>query len=131
MLHSSSITHFDELPGLTVTVDQVVYLPHMMAPPDKPHPFAYYLSIHNTSDQTVTIVGRKWIVKEEGGSTVVVEGDGVVGHTPRLLPGQSFSYNSYHVISEASKANGTFFGTTESGKPVYVRVPEFSMVLPD
>jgi len=122
---------FEELPGLSVSVDQVVYLPHMMAPPDKPYPFAYYLSIHNGSEETVTILGRKWIVTDESGGTLVVEGDGVVGQTPTLQPGQSFSYNSYHVISEPSLANGTFFGETESGGAVYVRIPEFKMDLPE
>lgn len=121
---------FEELPGLSVNVDQVIYLPHMMAPPDKPHPFAYYLSIHNDSAEPVTIVGRKWIVTDQSGGTLVVEGDGVVGQTPRLEPGQSFSYNSYHVIAEPSTAVGTFFGSTDSGRPVFVRVPEFKMALP-
>lgn len=121
---------FEELPGLSVTVDQVLYLPHLQVPPDKPHPFGYYLSIHNQSDETVTILGRKWIVTDEGGETLVVEGDGVVGKTPRLEPGQTFSYNSYHVIAEPSLATGTFFGQTEEGKPVYVRVPDFRLELP-
>ena len=118
---------FEELPGLSVTVDQVVYMPHLVVPPERPHAFAYYLSIHNKSEDTVTILGRKWIVKDEHGGTLVVEGDGVVGQTPRLEPGQSFSYNSYHVISESSVATGTFFGQTAEGAPVYVRVPEFRM----
>lgn len=122
---------FEELEGLSVSVDQVVYLPHMMAPPDKPHPFAYYLSIHNESPETVTILGRKWIVREDNGSTTVVEGDGVVGQTPTLQPGQTFSYNSYHVISGDSVATGTFFGQTSKGSPVYVRIPDFKMELPE
>lgn len=122
---------FEELEGLSVSVDQVVYLPHMMAPPDKPHPFAYYLSIHNDSGETVTILGRKWIVREENGTTLVVEGDGVVGQTPTLQPGQTFSYNSYHVISSDSVATGTFFGQTTKGTPVLVRIPVFTMKLPE
>lgn len=121
---------FEELPGLSVTVDQVVHMPHLIVPPEKPHAFAYHLSIHNESEDTVTILGRKWIVTDEGGGTLVVEGDGVVGQTPRLEPGQTFSYNSYHVIAEPSVANGTFFGQTEEGTPVCVRVPEFRMELP-
>ena len=121
--------HFEEQPGLTVTVDQVIHQPQLHAPQERPHAFAYFLSIHNDSEEAVTIVGRKWIVTDEGGGTLVVEGDGVVGQTPRLEPGQTFSYNSYHVISEPSKATGTFFGHTETGKPVYVRIPDFRMEL--
>ncbi len=121
---------FEELPGLSVSVDQILYLPHLQVPPDRPHPFAYYLSIHNQSDEIVTILGRKWIVTDDGGEVLVVEGDGVVGETPRLEPGQTFSYNSYHVIAEPSTATGTFFGQTEAGKPVLVRVPDFRLELP-
>ena len=118
---------FEELAGLSVSVDQVVFLPHMVAPPEKPYPFAYYLSIRNESQETVTILGRKWIVTDRSGHTLVVEGEGVVGVTPLLEPGESFSYNSYHVISEASSASGTFFGKTEAGSPIYVRIPEFQL----
>jgi ApaG protein len=74
---------FEELSGLSVTVDEVVHMPHLVAPPDKPYAFAYYLSIHNQSEDAVTILGRKWIVTDESGATLVVEGDGVVGQTPR------------------------------------------------
>ncbi len=122
---------FDPMPGLSVSVDQVSYHPEISAPPDRPHSFVYHLSIHNASQETVTIFGRKWIVTDEGGETLVVEGDGVVGQTPRLEPGATFSYNSYHVIKEASKATGTFFGQTESGQTVFVRIPEFLMELPE
>jgi ApaG protein len=121
---------FEELSGLSVTVDQVVYKPNLVVPPEKPHAFAYYISIHNQSEDAVTILGRKWIVVDESGDTIVVEGDGVVGKTPRLEPGQSFTYNSYHVIAEPSVANGTLFGQTDAGKPVFARVPEFRMTLP-
>ena len=122
---------FDTMPGLSVSVDQVAYHPEITAPPDRPHPFVYHLSIHNQSEETVTIFGRKWIVTDEGGETLVVEGDGVVGQFPRLEPGATFSYNSYHVIRDASTATGTFFGQTEGGHPVYVRIPEFKMALPE
>ena len=121
---------FEELPGLTVTVDQVLYQPELTAPVDRPHPFAYHLSIHNRSQQPLTILGRKWIVTDATGEVLVVEGEGVVGHKPHLDPGQSFSYNSFHVVRESSTATGTFFGQTDEGRPVYVRVPEFEMTPP-
>lgn len=121
---------FQELPGLSVTVDQVSFEPDIDAPPERPLPFVYYLSIHNDAEEPVTIMGRKWIVTDDGGSTLVVEGDGVVGKFPRISPGEKFSYNSYHVIRDASTANGTFFGQTDGGLPVCVRVPEFRLEPP-
>jgi ApaG protein len=78
----------------------------------------------------VTIKGRKWVVCDTAGGTVVVEGDGVVGKFPRLTTGETFSYNSYHVIGTDSVAEGAFIGLTEEGKPVLVRIPRFEMKAP-
>lgn len=127
MIESKKPMRFKALPGLSVSVDSVTYEPHLNADAERPHPFVYHLSIHNESDSTVTILGRKWIVTDNHGGTLVVEGDGVVGQTPRLDPGHSFSYNSYHVIKHPSMASGTFFGQTDDGTAILVRVPDFTM----
>lgn len=119
-----------ELEGLRVVVDRVVHMPQLDAPPDRPHPFVYFLSIHNDSAETVTIRGRKWVVTDAEGQQVVVEGDGVVGQFPCLDPGAHFSYNSYHVIGSDSVAEGAFFGVTEKGVRVFTRIPRFEMQAP-
>ena len=75
-----------ELDGLHVVVDRVVYQPDMATPEDRPHCFAYFITIRNDSDSTVTIKGRKWVVHEADGNKTVVEGDGVVGMFPELAP---------------------------------------------
>jgi ApaG protein len=120
-----------ELAGLRVVVDRVLHMPQLDAPPERPHPFVYFLTIHNDSTETVTIRGRKWVVTDAEGQQVVVEGDGVVGQFPRLDPGQHFSYNSYHTIGSDSVAEGAFFGVTESGAPVFTRIPRFELRAPE
>ena len=120
-----------ELAGLRVTVDRVVYMPQLEAPVDRPHPFVYFITIHNDSAETVTIRGRKWVVTDTDDQCIVVEGDGVVGKFPRLEPGESFTYNSYHVIGSDSVAQGALFGVTEDGSGVFTRIPAFEMRTPD
>ena len=105
-----------------MTVDRVAFMPQIEAPPDKPFAFVYFITIHNGSNETVTIRGRKWVVSDLNGETIVVEGDGVVGQTPKLEPGQTFSYNSHHVIATDCVAEGAYIGLTESGQPVVVRI---------
>jgi ApaG protein len=122
----AKIAPMEELKGLRVTVDDVIYMPTLDAPAEKPHPFVYFISIFNESEQPVTIEGRKWIVREAGEVTVV-EGDGVVGQTPTLQPGEHFSYNSYHVTAIDAVVEGAFFGRTESGAWVCTRIPEFRL----
>jgi len=123
---SQSIREFH---GLRVRVDEVVYMPGLDAPPDKPHPFVYFISIHNDSPVPVTILGRKWVVREDDGEVTVVEGDGVVGQTPVIDPGGHFSYNSYHVVAHGANVSGAFFGTA-SGERIYTRIPPFRIQIP-
>jgi ApaG protein len=122
---------FKELNGLHVNVDKVVYMPSLEAPDDRPFPFAYFITIANDSAETVTIKGRKWVVNDDEGHTIVVEGDGVVGKFPRLRPGEEFSYNSYHAIGSDSVAEGSFIGVCDDGTPVFTRIPRFEMHLPE
>lgn len=121
---------YEELKGFRVEVDKVIYVPHLDSPPEKPHPFVYFITIINGSTKTVTVAGRKWVVTEENGEITVVEGGGVVGERPRLKPGQRFSYNSYHVLAENGSAEGSFFGVTGEGTLVRAKIPYFRMQIP-
>jgi ApaG protein len=120
-----------ELPGLRVTVDRLLYQKLKPEQSDKPHSFIYFISIHNDSDVPVTIRGRKWVVNHSDGTTLVVEGDGVVGETPTIQPGAKFSYNSRHLIAtDSAVAEGAYLGIDESGRRVVVRIPRFPMCVP-
>jgi ApaG protein len=120
-----------ELPGLSVVLDRLDYRHGGdQLPPDRPHAFIYHLTIHNASDHTVTLLGRKWVVEHDDGTRLVIEGDKIVGETPRLAPGEHFSYNSYHVTGRDARAHGSFHGLDEAGRPVFVRIPMFDMVIP-
>ena len=116
-----------ELPGLRVTVDKVVHHRDANFPPETPHAFVYFLTISNLSQSTVRLLGRKWIIRSPDGTTEVIEGDGIVGQTPRLPPGEKFSYNSYHVIGADAQAHGSFHGVNELGAKVHVILPPFDM----
>ncbi len=119
-----------ELAGLRVKVDDVVYMPSLEAPVEKPHPFVYFLSIHNDSDVAVEIRGRKWVVREASGEVTVVEGDGVVGQFPVIEPGGHFSYNSYHVVAGNAEVEGAFFAEAPDGW-VFTRIPSFTLEVPN
>jgi len=121
---------FRELADLRVTIDKLVYVPTLEAPPERPYPFVYFITIDNQSSETITIRGRKWVITDQLGQKVVVEGDGVVGEFPRLRPGERFSYNSYHVVGTNSVAEGAFIGISDQGTPFIVRIPRFEMQVP-
>jgi ApaG protein len=119
------------LPGLTARLDKLVY--HhggKSLPEDKPHAFVYFVTIHNGSDRVVTLLGRKWVLEHNDGSRLVIEGDRIVGETPRLSPGEEFSYNSYHVTGVEARVYGSFHGVDEFGNRVHVILPSFELKLP-
>ncbi len=120
-----------EIPGLTAHLDNLVYH-HGGAslPADKPHAFVYFITIRNTSDRTVTLLGRKWVVVHDDGTQLVIEGDKIVGETPRLAPSEQFSYNSYHVTGCDATVRGSFHGVDEHGQKVHVLLPPFALVVP-
>ena len=119
-----------ELPGLRVTVDKVSHHRDANFPPETPHAFVYFLTISNLSQETVKLLGRKWIIRAPDGTIEIVEGDGIVGETPTLPPGEKFSYNSYHLAGGPLTAEGSFHGTTQSGERIFTRIPVFAMTPP-
>ena len=120
-----------EIPGLTAHLDRLVH--HHgggCLPEGKPHAFVYFITIKNASDRTVVLLGRKWVIRHADGSHLVVEGEKIVGETPRLAPGEQFSYNSYHVTGCNASVQGSFHGVDEFGQQVHVNLAPFEMVIP-
>jgi len=122
----------EELPGLSAHLDRLVY--HRggsSLPLDKPHAFVYFITIQNSSERTIELLGRKWVVEHDDGDQEVIEGEKIVGETPRLSPGESFTYNSYHVTGQNARVVGSFHGKDDEGRPIHVVLPPFEMVVPD
>jgi ApaG protein len=115
-----------------VTVDRVLYQPDVETPPERPHCFVYFITIHNDTDTPVTIRGRKWVVTNTRGEITAVEGEGVVGQMPRIEPGGRFSYNSFHLLDTTSAiAEGSYLGIDSLGQRVITRIPRFKMIVPE
>ena len=129
-VHGVNVNFF-EPENLTVTVDRVAYQPDAATPPDRPHCFIYFISIHNDTEIPVTIRGRKWVVTNDQGEVTAVEGDGVVGERPIIEPGEKFSYNSFHLLDTRSAvAEGSYIGVDANGQKVLTRIPKFKMTVP-
>ena len=121
-----------ELDGLQASLDKLVH--HKEKSTVKGinlHAFIYFITISNLSDRAVTLLGRKWILANSDGTTTVVEGEKIVGETPTIEPGKSFSYNSYHVTHLSAKADGSFHGVDEFGNKIHIRMQPFQLEIPE
>lgn len=120
-----------ELPGLRAQLDKLVYFHDAdKLPSDAPHAFIYFITISNLSDHTVTLRGRRWVLRDIDGHSHVIEGEGIVGKEPTLAPGETYTYNSYHMTHCDCVATGSFHGIDSSGYSIHVRIPEIEMNVP-
>lgn len=56
--------------------------------------FSYTIRIENQSKDKVQLISRFWHIKDALGLHRIVEGEGVVGEQPIILPGKSHEYSS-------------------------------------
>lgn len=88
--------------------------------------FLYKVTITNERRDTVQLLHRHWIIKDETGRVEVVRGAGVVGQQPILQPGESFSYTSGCPLrTAAGTMKGSYRMMTEQGEPFEVDIAPF------
>lgn len=94
--------------------------------------FAYEITITNRMAEPVRLLNRHWIITHGNGQVEEVYGEGVVGQTPRLEPGQSFTYSSGALIpTRSGSMAGSYEFTTDQGTRFKVEIPEFVLAAPE
>jgi ApaG protein len=117
--------------GIKVSVE-TFYRPDQSNPTRNQYVFAYRISITNNSDYSVQLKRRHWFVLDSNATNREVEGEGVVGEQPIVETGETYQYVSgCNLDSEIGKMYGTYMmERLIDKKKFYVRIPEFSLVVP-
>lgn len=111
---------------------EVIATPQFLGQHEEKFAFAYTIQIKNCSDKTITLRNRHWIITHGDGSKEEVIGDGVVGETPELQPGESYSYTSGALIpTRVGSMKGSYGFTTREGESFRAEIPEFALHTPD
>ncbi len=97
------------------------------------HCWTYSITMTNEGAETVQLKRRHWVITDAIGHRQEVDGEGVVGETPILAQGQSFSYKSGVPLStEHGVMSGDYlFVRVSDNEPLLVTVPAFSLDKPD
>jgi ApaG protein len=103
--------------------------------PDRSEPgrflFTYAVHVANEGEFPAQLVSRHWIILDANGEREEVVGEGVVGHQPRLGPGESFDYTSYCVLKTAhGSMRGTYTMKRDDGSTFLAEIAPFALVLP-
>ncbi len=70
------------------------FVPDQSNPEANRYFFAYQITIANDSELPVQLLSRHWIIIDGDGEREDVKGPGVVGETPVIQPGKSYTYTS-------------------------------------
>ncbi len=100
--------------------------------PDENHFFwSYTVTISNEGDEPVQLRSRLWRITNAIGLTQEVRGPGVVGLTPTIAPGESFSYTSGCPLETPSGIMvGSYQMADPGGQLIDIAIPAFSLDSP-
>ena len=93
--------------------------------------FAYRVHIRNDGDAPAQLISRHWIITDGSGHIDEVKGLGVVGHQPRLGPGQHFEYKSWCLLrTPHGTMHGTYRMVRDDGEGFEAAIEPFVMARP-
>ena len=94
--------------------------------------FAYTITIENVGDEAGQLLNRHWFVTDGGGDVQEVQGPGVVGKQPRIVPGESFRYTSAAVLATpVGSMHGSYEFQRDNGALFDVPIQAFSLSVPN
>src|SRR5688572_9651386 len=117
--------------GIYVAV-QTTYVEDQSRPADRLFLFSYRITIENRGEEKVQLLRRYWQIFDSNGEYREVEGPGVVGEQPILLPGEKYTYESFcNLKTDMGKMKGTYtFEILKNRKMFIAEIPEFRMIVP-
>jgi ApaG protein len=94
--------------------------------------WAYRIRIENQGAAPVRLLKRTWLITDGAGRTQRVHGEGVIGQTPVIAPGESFEYTSGTPLGTPSGFMQGHYGMCEPGTGAVfdVKIPAFSLDSP-
>lgn len=114
--------------GIKVSV-KTQYLEEESEPEQHKYFFAYQITIKNEGPQRVQLLTRHWIIKDATNEVEEVEGEGVVGQTPIIAPGDSYTYVSHCPLrTEYGTMRGSYGMVRPNGEAFEATIAPFALL---
>ncbi len=127
---TDALSYEAETSGIIVRVSPE-FLDDESSPEENRYVWAYHVEIQNTGERTLKLQTRHWHIADCEGRVHNVEGEGVVGQTPTLEPGDTFEYSSGAPLSAPSGLmHGIYRLADENGETLDVQIPAFTLDSP-
>jgi len=93
--------------------------------------WVYHIRIENGRDERVQLKTRHWRITDSVGMVNIVDGEGVVGETPLLEPGQAHDYVSGCELTTNQGTMEGFYTFSRADDTLFeVAIPMFSLAAP-
>ncbi|MBC7866332.1 MAG: Co2+/Mg2+ efflux protein ApaG [Gloeobacteraceae cyanobacterium ES-bin-316] len=117
--------------GVKISVESF-YQPEFSNPLNNEFMFAYRITIENNNIFPVKLLTRHWHIFDSDGSMKEVEGEGVVGMQPQILPTEEYQYMSgCNLKTEIGRMHGTYLmENLNTNQTFRVTIPSFEMHVP-
>jgi ApaG protein len=94
--------------------------------------FSYQITIENLSSDVVQLQARHWDIFDTLNNIETVEGEGVVGQTPILPPGEKYVYSSGCMLKSTIGAMSGFYTMANFSNNTFfkVQIPTFKLIVP-
>jgi ApaG protein len=93
--------------------------------------WSYHIRIENAGAVPVRLLTRRWEITDGHGDRHLVEGDGVVGETPVIQPGQRYDYVSgCPLTTPTGHMIGSYGMVDAAGREFRARIPAFALNTP-
>ena len=94
--------------------------------------FTYKIMIENRSEYSVQLLRRHWYIFDSNGEHREIEGDGVVGQQPVLMPNEIYEYESAcNLTTDMGKMHGVYEMIRIIDKEIFLaEIPEFKLIAP-
>jgi len=99
--------------------------------PQQRYVYSYTITIANEGDEAAQLISRHWLIRDAKDNLQEVQGVGVVGEQPHIVPGTSYTYTSGVVLeTETGIMEGTYHMRADSGEMFDAKIPTFALVPP-
>ena len=93
--------------------------------------WVYHIRIENGREDTIQLKTRHWRITDADGMVNIVNGEGVVGETPTLAPGETHDYVSgCELQTNAGSMEGFYTFDLADGEKLETAIPYFPLAAP-
>lgn len=111
---------------------QTKFLPEQSEIDEDKFAFCYTITIFNDGQLPAKLMRRHWLITNANGYKREIEGEGVIGKQPHLMPGESFRYTSGAILdTPVGSMQGSYEMLSDDGTTFKAYISPFSLAMPE